>query len=72
MARLGKRERTAKRETIRANLANPHIEHSSGTMDSTLNLDRVLSHTHMQSAHVGQNMRGTVNTKGASKRWGLS
>ncbi len=54
MARLGKREREAKRALIKSNLANlKGLERSSGTRGSTLELSRVLRHTHTMGAHVG-------------------
>jgi len=52
--RLGKREREAKRNLIRGNLANlSQMERSSGTMRSTCDTDNLLSRTHTMGAYVG-------------------
>lgn len=71
MARLGKREREAKRALIKGNLANlKGLERSSGTMGSTLELTRVLRHSHTMGAHVGTNVKGSSSTGGGGTRFG--
>lgn len=72
MARLGKRERSAKRALIASNLANYRtLERSSGSMGSTIREDRLLSNAHTLGCHVGASegrMGPRKVTRG--KRWG--
>ena len=72
--RLGKREREAKRNLIRSNLANlSQMERSSGTMRSTCDTDSLLSRTHTMGAYVGSS-EGHLGPRQRQqvKRWGLS
>lgn len=69
MARLGKKEREAKRSLIAGNLANlKNMERSSGTLGSLINTDRMLSRTHVgfRDAH---NVKGVGSSGGGGKRF---
>ena len=79
--RLGKRERMAKRNLIRDNLANlSSMERSSGTMHSTLTgvhkgqqYCRIAANVHTMGAYVGASEgRLGPRQRSTSKRWGLS
>lgn len=69
MARLGKREREAKRSLIASNLANlKALGHTPKSMGSYLDTDRMLARTHVgfRDAH---NVKGTSGRASSTKRW---
>jgi len=72
MARLGKRERHAKRAVIKANLsdmANGTFERSSGSLKSRLDTSHLLAKSHTMGARVPQNVKGSEGKRPSSKRW---
>ena len=70
MARLGKRERAAKRDTIHANMRNaPTLERSSGTLGSSLTTERLMGVTHTMGCHVGNSTGRETRVRGGTSRW---
>ena len=84
MARLGKRERHAKRALIKANLssmADGTFERSSGAVfadgsrhsakaiSSRLDTTHLLEKSHTMGARVPQNMKGTEGKRSVAGRW---
>ena len=76
MARLGKREREAKRSLIQANeraLMAGTFERSSGDLRSSWDIDRAMSKTHTARAYVPNGEgRALPQRGGTKKRFGLS
>lgn len=69
MARLGKKEREAKRALIASNLADlKALGHTPKSMGSYLNRDHMLARTHVgfRDAH---NVKGTSGRASSTKRW---
>ncbi len=85
MARLGKRERNANRDTIKGNLANlANLERpsmvvrdkrgslnviSGSSMRSTLDAKAIMARTHTQGVHVGSNIKGSEGGGGGGARF---
>lgn len=72
MARLGKRERHAKRALIKANqaaIADGTFERSSGALKSRLDTSHLLAKSHTMGARVPQNMKGTEGKRSVAGRW---
>lgn len=67
MARLGKKEREAKRALIKSNLNSPMV-FTPMAMTSYLNRERMLARTHVgfRDAH---NVKGTSGRASSTKRW---